>query len=66
MFYIFFDSYLYYGSKIVIYHRILKEDVMKDLPRVTPGKIKDNLHNTQDIFYGSDRKAESHDSLSVI
>ena len=39
---------------------------MKDLPRVTPGKIKDNLHNTQDIFYGSDRKAESHDSLSVI
>ncbi len=39
---------------------------MKDLPRVTPGKIKDNLHNTQDIFYGSDRKLESHDSVSVI
>ncbi len=38
---------------------------MKDLPRVFPGKVLDNLNNTQDIFYGSDRVA-STDKGSII
>ncbi len=39
---------------------------MKDLPRVTPGKISDNLHNAQDLFYGNERNAIQQDSLSII
>ena len=38
---------------------------MKDLPRVFPGKVLDNLQNTQDIFYGSDRVV-SADKGSII
>ena len=40
---------------------------MKELPRVYPGKVSDNLHNTQEIFYGHDRGgAKKPDSLTII
>ena len=54
---------------LVIYHKILVGgNFMKDLPRVTPGKISDNLKNTQEIFYGSDRNSnlKKPDSLTII
>ncbi len=40
---------------------------MKDLPRVTPGKIRENLNNTQEIFYSKDRSINKKpDSLTII
>ncbi len=40
---------------------------MKDLPKVFPGKVSDNLKNTQEIFYGSDRVSpQKYDSLTII
>lgn len=40
---------------------------MKELPRVYPGKVRDNLQNTQEIFYGSDRGVnKKQDSLTII
>ena len=44
---------------------------MKELPKVFEGKVKDNLQNTQEMFYGSSRNERSSeqnfpDSLTVI
>ena len=39
---------------------------MKDLPKVFANKISNNIKNTQDIFYGSDREIKKQDSLSVV
>lgn len=39
---------------------------MNDLPRVTPGKVSDNLNNTQSVFYGSERSIEKKDDISVV
>lgn len=40
---------------------------MKELPKVFANKINNNLKNTQDIFYGSDRKSvKKSDSLSIV
>ncbi len=39
---------------------------MKDLPRVFPGKVKENLNNTQEVFYSSDRGVKKPDSLTII
>ena len=39
---------------------------MKDLPRVFPGKVEENMHNTQDIFYGNDRTSIKEDRGSII
>jgi len=40
---------------------------MKDLPKVFANKINNNINNTQDIFYGNERRIEKrHDSLSII
>ena len=40
---------------------------MKDLPRVFPGKVKEDLQNTQNIFYGNERgDVKKLDSLTLI
>lgn len=40
---------------------------MKDLPRVFPGRVSENLNNTQEVFYGSDRTSSKRpDSLTII
>ena len=39
---------------------------MKDLPRITRGKISDNLNNTQSIFYSSDRSIPKKDDISIV
>lgn len=37
---------------------------MKELPKVFANKISDDIHNTQELFYGSDRGKV--DSISVV
>ena len=40
---------------------------MKDLPRVFPGKINDNINNTQEYFYGSDRSIiKKYDERTIL
>lgn len=40
---------------------------MKDLPRVFANKINENINNTQEIFYGNDRKIlKNNNSLSIV
>ena len=39
---------------------------MKDLPKVTRGNISENINNTQDIYYGSDRTINKKDDLSIV
>ena len=40
---------------------------MKNLPKVFANKIGDNINNTQEIFYGSDRTIKkNNDRISVI
>lgn len=40
---------------------------MKDLPKVFANKIKENINNTQDIFYGSDREIlkQNHENINL-
>ncbi len=38
---------------------------MKDLPKVYANSISKDLHNTQDLFYGSDRVSKKQDSISI-
>lgn len=40
---------------------------MKELPKVFANQIKDNIQNTQSVYYGSDRKSvKKNDSLSIV
>lgn len=40
---------------------------MKDLPKVFANKIKDDINNTQDLFYGSDRNIKKkRDDIGVV
>ena len=40
---------------------------MKDLPKVFANKINDNINNTQDLFYGSDRNIiKKRDDISIV
>lgn len=40
---------------------------MKELPKVFANKIDDNINNTQNIFYGSDRQIlKKQDNISIV
>lgn len=40
---------------------------MRELPRVFANKISDNINNTQDIFYGSERGiSKKSDNISIV
>jgi len=39
---------------------------MKDLPRVFANKISDDIKNTQELFYGSDRSIKKNDGISIV
>ncbi len=39
---------------------------MKDLPRVFVSKIDKEFHNTQDVFYGSDRMINKESDISIV
>ena len=40
---------------------------MKDLPKVFANQINNNLNNTQNVYYGSDRGVENKkDSVSIV
>jgi len=55
-------------QNIVIYHKIYCGGInLKDLPKVFANKISDNIDNTQDLFYGSDRIIEKKkNSINII
>ena len=37
----------------------------KDLPKVYPGKVEENLNNVQEVFYGASKEERSNDDLSI-
>ena len=39
---------------------------MKDLPKVFANKIGDNINNTQELFYSSDRSISNKNSVSIV
>lgn len=38
---------------------------MKDLPKVYAGKVREDINNYQDIFYGNDRVSENKENNNV-
>lgn len=39
---------------------------MKELPKVYANKISDDINNTQELFYGSDRVLKKEDNTSIV
>ena len=39
---------------------------MKNLPKVFANKISDDINNTQELFYGSDRSIKKNDEISIV